>query len=91
MKYAKERNFLRLLPDFMLDEFLKFNVLNDIEKKIIYYMFKEQKSIRDIADLGLLNYEKSSLYHFYENGLLKIREWIKKTEKKAYKQVYKIF
>lgn len=91
MKYAKERNFLRLLPDFMLDEFLKFNVLNDIEKKIIYYMFKEQKSIRDIADLGLLNYEKSSLYYFYENGLLKIREWIKKTEKKAYKQVYKIF
>lgn len=89
MKYRKEREFLKILHPLFLDEFLTFNVLNNIEKKIIYYIFKEFKSIREIADLGLLNYEKTQLYKFYENGLLKIHKWIKITDKKAYKAFYK--
>ena len=38
MKYARERRFLENLniASIYFDEFLTFNVLNDIEKKIMY-------------------------------------------------------
>ena len=41
MKYARERRFLENLniASIYFDEFLTFNVLNDIEKKIMYYVF----------------------------------------------------
>ncbi|MGN1125558.1 MAG: hypothetical protein ACI4S3_07415 [Candidatus Gastranaerophilaceae bacterium] len=92
MKYRHERRFLEYLnlTPIYLDEFLTFSVLNDIEKKIVYYVFKEHRSIRNIANLGLLNYEKSQLYKFYENGLSKINKWIKTTERKDYILFYKI-
>ena len=56
----------------------------------MYYVFRKRRSIRNIANLGLLNYEKSQLYKFYENGLSKINKWIKETEKADYKLFYKI-
>ena len=56
----------------------------------MYYVFRKRRSIRNIANLGLLNYEKSQLYKFYENGLSKINKWIKETEKQDYKLFYKI-
>lgn len=90
MKYARERRFLEYLHPIFFDEFLTFNVLNDIEKKIVYYVFKEHRSIRNIANLGLLPYEKTQLYKFYENGLSKINKWIKETEKPDYKLFYKV-
>ena len=64
MKYTRERRFLENLniASIYFDEFLTFNVLNDIEKKIMYYVFRKRRSIRNIANLGLLNYEKSQLY-----------------------------
>ena len=66
MKYARERRFLENLniASIYFDEFLTFNVLNDIEKKIMYYVFRKRRSIRNIANLSLLNYEKSQLYKF---------------------------
>ena len=92
MKYTRERRFLENLniTSIYFDEFLTFNVLNDIEKKIMYYVFRKHRSIRNIDNLGLLNYEKSHLYKFYENGLSKINKWIKETEKQDYKLFYKI-
>ena len=54
MKYARERRFLENLniASIYFDEFLTFNVLNDIEKKIMYYVFRKRRSIRNIANLG---------------------------------------
>ena len=51
MKYANERRFLENLSitSIYFNEFLTFNVLNDIEKKIMYYVFGERRSIRNIA------------------------------------------
>ena len=66
MKYARERRFLENLniASIYFDEFLTFNVLNDIEKKIIYYVLRKRRSIRNIANLGLLNYEKANYINF---------------------------
>ena len=50
MKCARERRFLENLniASIYFDEFLTFNVLNDIEKKIMYYVFRKRRSIRNV-------------------------------------------
>ena len=92
MKYARERRFLENLniASIYFDEFLTFNVLNDIEKKIMYYVFRKRRSIRNIANLGLLPYEKTRLYEIYNGGILKLKKWLKTTEKYQYKRLYEI-
>lgn len=88
MKYAKERLFLELLPDYLIRELISFNIWDDLEKKIIEGVYIKKKSI-----IGLscdLPYEKSRLYEFYNNGILKLKKWLKNTEKAEYKRLYKV-
>ena len=35
MKYAKEKMFLELLPDYLIKDLISFNIWDDLEKKII--------------------------------------------------------
>lgn len=88
MKYAKERLFLELLPDYLIRELISFNIWDDLEKKIIEGVYIKKKSI-----IGLscdLPYEKSRLYEIYNSGILKLKKWLKNTEKVEYKRLYKI-
>ena len=87
MKYLKERLFLELLPDYLIRELISFNIWDNLEKQIIDGIYIKKKSIRGMSfDLP---YEKSQLYKFYNNGLLKLKIWLKNTEKTQYKRLYK--
>ena len=88
MKYAKERLFLELLPDYLIRELISFNIWNDLEKKIIEGVYIKKKSVTGLT--FELPYEKSRLYEFYNNGILKLKKWLKNTEKLEYKRLYKI-
>ena len=35
MKYARDRRFLELLPDYFVKDLISFNIWDDLEKKII--------------------------------------------------------
>lgn len=88
MKYAKERLFLELLPDYLIRELISFNIWNDLEKKIIEGVYIKKKTVVGLAfDLP---YEKSRLYELYNNGILKLKKWLKNTEKIEYKRLYDI-
>ena len=88
MKYAKERLFLELLPDYLIRELISFNIWDDLEKKIIEGVYIHKKSIVGLAfDLP---YEKTRLYEIYNNGILKFKKWLKKTEKTEYKKLFDI-
>lgn len=88
MKYAKERLFLKILPDYLIRELIGFNIWNDLEKKIIEGIYIKNKTIVGLTvDLG---YEKSQLYTYYNNGILKFKRWLKNTEKVEYKRLYKV-
>ena len=88
MKYAKERLFLELLPDYLIRELISFNIWNDLEKKIIEGVYIKKKTVVGLAfDLP---YEKSRLYEFYNNGILKLKKWVKNTETVEYKRLYDI-
>ena len=88
MKYAKERLFLELLPDYLIRELISFNIWDDLEKKIIEGVYIKKKSVTGLT--FELPYEKSRLYEFYNNGILKLKKWLKNTEKLEYKRLYKI-
>lgn len=87
MKYLKERLFLELLPDYLIRELISFNIWDNLEKQIIDGIYIKKKSIRGMS--FVLPYEKSQLYKFYNNGLLKLKKWLKNTEKTQYKRLYK--
>ena len=36
MKYAKEKMFLELLPDYLVKDLISFNIWDDLEKKIMH-------------------------------------------------------
>ena len=88
MKYAKERLFLELLPDYLIRELISFNIWDDLEKKIIEGVYIKKKSVTGLT--FELPYEKSRLYEFYNNGILKLKKWLKNTEKLEYKRLYNI-
>ena len=88
MKYAKEKLFLELLPDYLIRELISFNIWNDLEKKIIEGVYIKKKSITGLV--YDLSYEKSRLYEIYNNGILKLKNWLKRTERTQYKRLYKI-
>ena len=88
MKYAKERLFLELLPDYLIRELISFNIWDDLEKKIIEGVYIKKKSVTGLT--FELPYEKTRLYEFYNNGILKLRKWLKNTEKVEYKRLYDI-
>ena len=88
MKYAKERLFLELLPDYLIKELISFNIWDDLEKKIIEGVYIKKKSVTGLT--FELPYEKSRLYEFYNNGILKLKKWLKNTEKVEYKRLYDI-
>ena len=88
MKYAKERLFLELLPDYLIRELISFNIWDDLEKKIIEGVYIKKKTIVGLAfDLP---YEKTRLYEIYNNGILKFKKWLKNTEKPEYKKLFDI-
>lgn len=88
MKYAKEKLFLELLPDYLIRELISFNIWNDLEKKIIEGVYIKKKSITGLV--YDLSYEKTKLYEIYNDGILKLKNWLKRTEKPQYKRLYKI-
>lgn len=88
MKYAKEKLFLELLPDYLIRELISFNIWDDLEKKIIEGVYIKKKSITGLV--YDLSYEKTKLYEIYNNGILKLKNWLKRTERTQYKRLYKI-
>lgn len=88
MKYAKERLFLELLPDYLIRELISFNIWDDLEKKIIEGVYIKKKSVTGLT--FELPYEKSRLYEFYNNGILKLKKWLENTEKTEYKRLFDI-
>ena len=40
MKYAKEKMFLELLPDYLVKDLISFNIWDDLEKKISYMVLQ---------------------------------------------------
>ena len=88
MKYAKERLFLELLPDYLIRELISFNIWDDLEKKIIEGVYIKKKTIINLSfDLP---YEKTRLYEIYNSGILKFKKWLENTEKYQYKRLYEI-
>ena len=89
MKYRRERLFLRvLLPPYKM-ELLSFNFWNDKEKEIIRLVFLEKRSIDNIIMNGLMKGERTTLFNIKKNALLKLKNWIKTTQKTEYKLIYK--
>lgn len=88
MKYAKERLFLELLPDYLIRELISFNIWDDLEKKIIEGVYIKKKTVVNLAfDLP---YEKTRLYEIYNSGILKFKKWLENTEKPEYKKLFDI-
>ena len=88
MKYAKEKMFLELLPDYLVKDLISFNIWDDLEKKIIEGIYIKKKTIINLSfDLP---YEKTRLYEIYNGGILKLKKWLKNTEKYQYKRLYEI-
>ena len=78
MKYAKEKMFLELLPDYLVKDLISFNIWDDLEKKIIEGIYIKKKTIISLSfDLP---YEKTRLYEIYNSGILKLKKWLKTTE-----------
>ena len=78
MKYAKEKMFLELLPDYLVKDLISFNIWDDLEKKIIEGIYIKKKTIVSLSfDLP---YEKTRLYEIYNSGILKLKKWLKTTE-----------
>ena len=88
MKYAKERLYLELLPDYLVKDLISFNIWDDLEKKIIEGIYIKKKTIVGLA--FYLPYEKTRLYEIYNGGILKLKKWLKTTEKYQYKRLYEI-
>ena len=88
MKYAKEKMFLELLPDYLVKDLISFNIWDDLEKKIIEGIYIKKKTIVGLA--FYLPYEKTRLYEIYNSGILKLKKWLKNTEKYQYKRLYDI-
>lgn len=88
MLYLKERRFLELLPEFMMKELLSYNIWNNLEKKIFEGVYIRKKSIVYLTTE--IPYEKTQLYEYYKNGILKLKKWLKTTEKVHFKKLYKI-
>ena len=88
MKYAKERLFLELLPDYLIRELISFNIWDDLEKKIIEGVYIKKKTVMGLScDLP---YEKTRLYEIYNSGILKFKKWLENTEKPEYKKLFDI-
>ena len=49
MKYAKEKMFLELLPDYLVKDLISFNIWDDLEKKIIEGIYIKKKEIVELA------------------------------------------
>ena len=65
MKYAKERLFLELLPDYLIRELISFNIWDDLEKKIIEGVYIKKKTVVGLAfDLP---YNLLSVFRFQTN------------------------
>ena len=80
--------FLELLPDYLVKDLISFNIWDDLEKKIIEGVYIKKKTIINLSfDLP---YEKTRLYEIYNNGILKLKKWLKTTEKYKYKRLYEI-
>ena len=89
MKYRRERLFLRVLLPPYKRELLSFNFWNDKEKEIIRLVFLEKRSIDNIIINGLMKGERTTLFNIKKNALLKLKNWIKTTQKTEYKLIYK--
>ena len=48
MKYAKEKMFLELLPDYLVKDLISFNIWDDLEKKIIEGIYIKKKTKEEI-------------------------------------------
>lgn len=89
MKYRKERLYLKtLLPPYKR-ELLSLNFWNEKEKRIIELVFLEKRSIDNIVFNRLMPYERTALFNIKRSAFLKLKKWLKTTEKVEYKLLYK--
>ena len=89
MKYRRERLFLKVLLPAYKRELLTFNLWNEREKEIVRLVFLEKRSIDNIIMNGLMKGERTTLFNLKKNALLKLKNWIKTTQKTEYKLIYK--
>ena len=89
MKYRRERLFLKVLLPAYKRELLTFNLWNEREKEVVRLVFLEKRSIDNIIMNGLMNGERTTLFNIKKNALLKLKNWIKTTQKTEYKLIYK--
>ena len=89
MKYRRERLFLKVLLPAYKRELLTFNLWNEREKEIVRLVFLEKRSIDNIIMNGLMKGERTTLFNLKRNALLKLKKWIKTTQKTEYKLIYK--
>jgi hypothetical protein len=89
MKYRRERLFLKVLLPAYKRELLTFNLWNEREKEVVRLVFLEKRSIDNIIMNGLMKGERTTLFNIKKNALLKLKNWIKTTQKTEYKLIYK--
>jgi hypothetical protein len=89
MKYRRERLFLKVLLPAYKRELLTFNLWNEREKEVVKLVFLEKRSIDNIIMNGLMKGERTTLFNLKRNALLKLKNWIKTTQKTEYKLIYK--
>jgi hypothetical protein len=89
MKYRRERLFLKVLLPAYKRELLTFNLWNEREKEVVRLVFLEKRSIDNIIMNGLMKGERTTLFNLKKNALLKLKNWIKTTQKTEYKLIYK--